>query len=449
MDKVELVYKKMQYLDLNDNDSVIVAVSGGADSMSLLHLLIRLRSEKNFKIVCAHVHHNARKESDDELIFVREYCIKNNVIFETKKIEEKLKGNFENEARTFRYNFFEELIKKYHAKFLFTAHHGDDLIETILMRIVRGSNIKGYSGFTEVLEKDTYSLIRPLISVTKDQIVQYNNKHSLSWVEDYTNKEDIHTRNRYRKYILPKLKEEDKNVHEKFLKFSNNLIECYNYIDKIVDEEINKIYVSQELNIKKYKKLDPFIQKNIMYKITREYYNYKVDLLNDKHIQAIINLINSKNANGYVVLPSNVIAVKSYDKFYFEKRKKDDSYSMLLEEDVYLPNGMIITKELESDMTNNYICRLNSKEIKLPLIVRTRQDGDFMYIKNLNGQKKIKDIFINEKVKIRDRKVWPIVTDSENNIVWLPGIKKSKYDKQKSEFYDIILKYQKGGDNNE
>ena len=129
---------------------------------------------------------------------------------------------------------------------------------------------------------------------------------------------------------------------------------------------------------------------------------------------------------------------------YFELIRDTDiisGYEMEFENYVELPNNHIIEKIEDTLDNSNFVCRLNSNEIALPLIVRTRKIGDKMYVKGLNGSKKIKDIFIDKKLSLHNRDSWPIVLDSKGNVVWIPGIKKSKFDKKKSEDYDIILKY--------
>jgi tRNA(Ile)-lysidine synthase len=106
-----------------------------------------------------------------------------------------------------------------------------------------------------------------------------------------------------------------------------------------------------------------------------------------------------------------------------------------------LPNNHSIELVDSIDNNSNFMCRLNSKEIALPLIVRTRRMGDRMFVKGLNGSQKVKDIFIDKKISMEERDSWPIVLDSQGNVIWIPGIKKSKFDKKSSEEYDIILKY--------
>ena len=138
-------------LGISYGDALVVACSGGPDSMALLHMLCRLKKALDIEIVCVQVNHNTgRAGQKEEQDFVMGYCRNNNIVFEGMTIEDYGDDNFHNEARTKRYNYFGEIVKKYNAKYLFTAHHGDDLTETILMRIVRGSTLRGYSGFSQI-----------------------------------------------------------------------------------------------------------------------------------------------------------------------------------------------------------------------------------------------------------------------------------------------------------
>ena len=238
---MENAYKFMlDELNLHYNESVVVAVSGGPDSMALLHLLVRIKQAIDITVICAHVNHNVRKESADELLFVEKFCMQHGVIFESMKIDDYGDDNFHNEARTKRYNYFKKIVHKYNAKYLFTAHHGDDLIETILMRIARGSTLRGYSGFSEILNMPDYTIVRPLIKVTKDEIIKYDKQHKINYVLDSSNQKDVYTRNRFRKYIVPGFKKEDKNIHTKFYKFSKTLLEYNNYIDRQVLKKIDR-----------------------------------------------------------------------------------------------------------------------------------------------------------------------------------------------------------------
>jgi len=187
-----------------DNNPVVVGVSSGPDSMCLLNLL----EQKTNKLVVCHINHNVRKESTTEEEYLKDYCQKHNLIFESMKITEYKETNFENEARKKRYNFYEEILSKYHSTKLFLAHHGDDQIETILMKIVRGSNLEGYAGIKEISKVKNYQIIRPLLKVTKEDIINYNKSHNITYFIDSSNTNTDYTRNRYRQKILPLLKEE-------------------------------------------------------------------------------------------------------------------------------------------------------------------------------------------------------------------------------------------------
>ena len=424
---------------IKENETVITATSGGPDSMALLSLLIKLSKTKKITIICAHVNHNLRKESQEEAIMVEKYANENNLIFEKMEINH-YEGNTENYARTQRYNFFEKLIKKYNASYLLTAHHGDDLTETILMRMVRGSSLKGYSGFQEITDKETYKIYRPLITKTKDELLNYVKTNNIPYAVDKTNFSEEYTRNRYRLNILPILKKENKSVHLKFLKFSETLKLYDDHINKEANEKLNKVYQNNNLNLKLFENEDELIKRKILYQILNNLYYKNISLITDNHVELILNIIESPRPNLKINLPNKVLVIKNYQNLYFTQNTEIKPYSFTFEDKVILPNNQILIKE-ETEDTSNYTIRLNSKELSLPLIVRTRQNGDKMEIKNLNGHKKIKDIFINEKISETARNSWPILTDQNNQIIWLPGLKKSKFDKQKHENYDIIIRY--------
>jgi len=430
-------------ISLKPGDVVVVGTSGGPDSMALLYILNEFKNIMDLKLVCAHLNHNKRAESDQEQAGLSEFCKKNKIIFECKKVEKWGDDNFENEARTVRYAFFEKLVEKYNAKYLMTAHHADDLMETILMRIVRGSTLKGYSGFSRIVDKGNYKIVRPLLTLTKSEIEEFCKKNKIKYFVDKSNFDLKYTRNRYRHELLPFLKNENPNVHKKFIKFSEILLENSNYINKEVDKVFNKVFQNGILDIEKFVVLDKIIQTNIIYTILEKIYGDDLLIIGDAHVDLLFNLINSNRSNSIVHLPNNVIAIKAYNELYFKYDEEEyEDYEIEISDLVNLPNGKIIEKiEDNINDNSNNIIRLNSKDINLPLYVRNKKDGDKIEVKGLNGSKKVSDIFIDKKIKTSDRHLWPIVLDSNNTIVWIPGLKKSKLDKKNSEEYDIILKY--------
>lgn len=435
--------KTLEFLNklLNLNDTIIVGISGGPDSMCLLHVLISLREKYKLNIICAHINHGLRIESNDEKNFVEKYCQQNNINFEYLKIKDYTNDKFtENEARRKRYAFFEELIKKYNAKYLMTAHHGDDLIETILMRIVRGSTLSGFIGIPKVSRNEKYKIVRPLLYLTKNDIYKYLENNNIPYVIDKTNESDKYTRNRYRKHMLPFLKKEEANVHLKFLKYSEEIEKYNRYINKIVEEKIKYIIEDNKIIIDKLLKEDDFIQEKVIEYVIKDIQKNDIFNINNKCMEKIIELLKNKS-NKEINLCDGYIARKSYNYLIIEKNKNKVDYKFELKKDINIMNKYKFELLEESHLKNNYIIRLNSEEINLPFYIRNKIDGDKIKVKNLKGTKKVKDIFIDSKIDLKKREEYPLLVDCNNNIIWIPGIKKSTFDKDINEKYDIIIKY--------
>lgn len=430
------------YFKFNKNDSIVVGCSTGPDSMALVDMLLKVRDKYDLSLIIAHVNHNLRKQSYEEAEYMKQYCEDNNIVFETMTIESYGDDNFHNEAHNIRYNYFESLVEKYHANYLMTAHHGDDLVETVMMRIVRGSNLNGYSGFKSVIDKGSYKIVRPLVYFTKEELKEYDEENNVKYYIDDSNDKDKYTRNRYRKYLLPFLKEEEKNVHLKFLKFSNTLDEANTYLEKEKNKAIERTILNNKIVVDQFIKEDIFMQKEILYHLLTIYYNDDLILINDRHIDLILNVINGKKSNCNINLPNDVIVSRSYN--VVELKKATDlisSYEIEIDNYTTLPNDHVIERVEEVSGNSNSICRLSSTDVTLPLTVRTRKIGDKITVKGMNKSKKVKDIFIDSKIPLAYRDSWPIVVDATGKIVWIPGVKKSIFDKSKDDNYDIILKY--------
>ncbi len=426
---------------LKDNTKIVLGLSGGPDSMCLFHVLNSLKDKYNLEIICAHVNHNTRKENQKERDFVKNYCLKNKAIFEEMTISEYKNNKFtESEAREKRYAFFDQVMQKYKASYLMTAHHGDDLIETILMRMVRGSNLKGYIGISKINKYHNYYVVRPLLLVNKKIIMEYLKENKIAYMMDNSNENEKYTRNRFRKHVLPELEKEDKNVYLKFLKYSEELEKTSNYLNKIIDKKIAKIYKNGKIYIDALMKEDDFIVDKILERVIENIQKEEIFNINDKSFQEIKKLL-TKNSNKKISLSDNFIARRSYNYLIIEKNKNIEDYEYVLNDEVNILNKYNIKIVKKSNDTSNNVIRLNSKEISLPLKIRNVKDGDKIKVKNLQGSKKIKDIFIDVKLDQVKRKEYPLVLDSKDNVIWLPGLKKSIFDKEISEKYDIILKY--------
>ena len=425
-------------LNIDDNifaTPIVVGVSSGPDSMCLLNIL----EKKTKDIIVCHINHNVRKESKKEEEYLKEYCKNHNLIFESMTITSYRESNFENEARKKRYAFYEEILKKYHSNYLFLAHHGDDLIETVLMKIARGSNIDGYAGIKKISKVKDYYIVRPLLGYTKEDIMKYNKDNNIKYYIDKTNEDTSYTRNRYRKNILPLLKEEDKDIHKKFLKYSNTLQEYSNYMQREIERHINKVYKNNTIYLDRLLELDQFLINNILYYILNNIYNNENNIITEKHIDSIISIIRSDKPNLSINLPYNKVIVKEYNKLFIKNNiNKVNDYKIELSDKIEI-NNLTIKKIKEINSNGNDVCRLNSNNIKLPLYLRNRKNGDTIILKGSNYHKKIKDIFIEKKIPLSKRDSYPLLVDSNDNILWIPNIKKSIFCCLNDENYDIIL----------
>ena len=410
LEKSYLYLKKI----LKENDTIVIGVSTGPDSMCLLSLLEKIKQEISINIVVAHVNHHVRKESQIEEKYIKEYCTNHNLTCEVANLK-PVKSNFEAEAHMFRYAFFKKLIIKNNANYLMTAHHGDDLVETIIMREIRGSSLKGYAGIALSENYEVYTLIRPLLFYTKDNILEYTKENNIKYFVDNTNFLDNHLRNRIRNDILPLL----------------------------------KVYNNNRLIIPVFLRQNQVIQERIIKLILKELYQDDINIITNVQTKNIISLINRTKPNETLLLPDNFIVEKNYNELIFRKKPTKlvqiDTKKHKLK-DVNKYNNQIIKIVGSSSDTSNFTTRLNSSELSLPLYIRTRTAGDKMTIKNMTGTKKIKDIFIDSKVPILKRNSWLLVCDSDDNVIWLPGLKKSKFDKEINEKYDIILMFVKEGE---
>ena len=320
------------------------------------------------------------------------------------------------------------------------------------MKIDRGSNLEGYAGIKEITYPNNYNnyyIIRPLLSITKEEIINYNKENNIKYFIDNSNYDTKYTRNRYRKNILPILKQENKNIHKSFYKYSKTLLEYDKYIKEETNNKITECYNKSSIDLNIFKKYHNFIQKQILYKLLSNIYNDKPNIIKEKHIISIINIINNKTPNLITNIPNNYIALKEYNKLYIKNNDyKNNDYKIEFNNITKL-DDWIIEKIDKSDKDGNDICRLNSKEIKFPLYIRNKKNSDTIELKGSNKHKKVSDIFIEKKIPVSKRNKYPILIDSNNNILWIPNLKKTKFNAKKDEFYDIILRYNERKENNE
>lgn len=226
---------------LQTGDTVIAGISGGPDSVFLLHFLKKLPS----KIVVAHVNHQLRKEAIKDASFVKKLCSPT-ILFAPltspiKSLSQKSKQGLEETGRKVRYEFFQKLAKKYHAKFIVTAHHADDNLETIILNFARGASLQGLTGMQEVekIQQNTL-LLRPLLQISKQQILEYLHHHKIPYCIDKSNDSLIYKRNFIRHKIVPLLKEINPSITKTLAENTRNLREINDYLDSQAQDWMKK-----------------------------------------------------------------------------------------------------------------------------------------------------------------------------------------------------------------
>ena len=292
----------IKYNMIQDSDKVVIGVSGGPDSMTLLNVLNNLREKLNIKIFVAHINHMIREEADSETEYVKQFCekIKVECFVKRIKVEEvakKLKIGTEEAGRNIRYDFFDEVAEKVGANKIATAHNSNDNAETVLMNILRGTSIAGLKGIEKIRDG---KYIRPLIECSRDKIEEYCAIENLDPKYDKTNNENIWTRNKIRNLLIPYLQKEfNPSIIDGINRLSTIATEYEQFLNKIVENKYQEllIYASdeQKTDTNLYKK--QFIKNKDEYHITQENqtmaYSKKV-VLNLKEFNKLDNVIKSK-----------------------------------------------------------------------------------------------------------------------------------------------------------
>jgi tRNA(Ile)-lysidine synthase len=440
---------------------VIVGVSGGPDSLTLLHYLWRKRDSWSLNLIAVHVDHMFRGEQSYlEAIFVKEFCHTLHIPFEWTQINvtdymKETGKSAQVAGRECRYEYFETMMRKFESDYLILGHHGDDQIETMLMRMTRGSSGKARAGIAITRPFSIGEIIRPLLAVNKEEIEQYCLMHELNPRRDPSNQKPYYSRNRFRLEVVPFLKNENPAVHEHFQRMSEELYQDEAFLEELTVKEMNKVLKSKDveeitLYTEKFLAIPLPLQRRGIQLILNYLYKVRPSSLSALHIDLIMMLIQSPHPSGRLDFPEGLHINRSYQlcEFHFTQRE-DEPFRFELEYpgSTQLPDGSTIQLDYvdtTKDIDGLDTCLLNPSEIEFPIIVRTRINGDRIQPKGMSGTKKIKDIFIDSKIPLKDRSTWPIVTDGTGSILWIPQLKVSNHE-SRHEALDsyLLLTYKK------
>lgn len=319
-----------KYNMINNGNKVVIGVSGGPDSMTLLNILNNLKEKLNIEIYVAHINHMIRKEADEETKFVQEFCNKIGVKFYLKKIDveseaKKLKIGTEEAGRNIRYEFFNEVLDKVKGNKIATAHNSNDNAETVLMNIIRGTSVSGLKGIEKVREN---KYIRPIIECNRSEIEEYCKEQRLDPKYDKTNLENIYTRNKIRNLLIPFIEKEfNPNIIEGINRLSNIAYEEEEYINKIVKKEFKRLLICVNkdekeckneiiLNMKEFNLLDNVIKsKLVLYTISKV--AGSATGIEKVHVDDIIKLCKNNIGNKFLIPKKGIKVYVKKGKIFF------------------------------------------------------------------------------------------------------------------------------------
>lgn len=446
---------------LTKNSTVLIAVSGGPDSMALLHFYQSIQEEWNLNLVAVSVDHQLRgSQSKADIEHVREFCKEWHVEFVTTAIDvlsykQENKVGTQVAARELRYQFFAEQMKLYQADYLAFGHHADDQIETMLMGFVRSTSPIALSGIPVKRAFASGYIVRPFLSVAKADLITYCSDHQIDVRIDLSNEDTTYTRNFFRKHLIPTMKEKNDNIHTTIQRLSEKLqsdeefirSQARNMIEKVIqlDDEQRKI----SFQIKRFKLYPLSLQRRGYHLILDYLYHHLPSNLSYVHEEAFFSLLEDHQGNGIIDFPHDLQIEKSYDWIIFSfsnQRPQNTAFQKVLHipSNLDLPNGskLIATYTDEPPKVDPYLWGSAVKDIDFPLYIRTREPGDRISWPGLNGSKKVKDVFIDEKIPRRDRDGWPLLVNAKGEVLWMMGLKKGGFiDQKEKESSYVQLKY--------
>lgn len=416
------------------NDGIVIGVSGGPDSMCLLHILIRLKEKYNLSIFATHLNHQFRgKEADKDAAYVEDICRKWGIPVYVKKIDvaayaKKVGVSDEEAGRIIRYNHYEEILNVEKANKIAVAHNLNDHIETIFINMIRGSGIEGLKGIEAVRD----NIIRPIIAVERKDIEKYCIDNEIDYRVDKTNLEPIYGRNKIRIELIPYIEE---NLNPNIIATLNRLSNIASIENDYIDIQTKKAFAKMAICFKNSVKYSIIRLNDLHPAIIRRVIRMGLEKLlgslkgiEYKHIEEIISLTKLKTG-ATVMLPGNITAYISYENLIIKNNidKEPESFCYKLQQDkdnTIEPLNIIVSisrlkiSEIGSLNKNPNEIYIDRDRIIGDLVIRNRVPGDTFSPIGLKGKKKLKDFFIDEKIPKEERGNILILADNVE-IIWV------------------------------
>ncbi|HCQ5685557.1 TPA: tRNA lysidine(34) synthetase TilS [Clostridioides difficile] len=419
---------------IQKGDKIVLGLSGGPDSVCLLHVLNRLKKDFNIEIYAAHLNHQIRGiEAQKDALYVSKLCEDMGIVFFVKSINvpkycENEGLSLEEGARKLRYEMFYEIKDKIKANKIAIGHNLNDQAETVMMRVMRGTGLKGLKGIDYIRDN---CIIRPILDVERNEIEEYCEAYNLNPRIDKTNLENIYTRNKIRLDLLPYMKDNfNSNVIESIVRMSNSLKSDNDYIEKEAEAKFREVSNIKEKGFVEIN-LDDFVclHDAIKVRVLRNSIKHilgDTNFVDQRHIEDIMSLEDNSKVNKMLTLPRNIFVYRKKDSIILTN---EEIVNEEIEFYYNVPsNGFIKIKELKQIIETQVMSIDRYKSMKLDnsskgfdfnkvkggIVIRSRRQGD--KIKLAMGSKKVKDLFIDLKIPREERCKIPIITDSEGII---------------------------------
>jgi tRNA(Ile)-lysidine synthase len=454
-----------KYHMLERGNMVIVAVSGGPDSVALLKALNIFSDEYRLTLIIAHLNHGLRgEESNNDEEFVRKLSESMGIEFEYKYIDisslRQRKGkSVEVIAREERYQFLAEVARKHKAHKIALGHHLHDQAETVLMNFIRGSGIEGLKGILPVRDG---IYIRPLLAITRQEILDFLEKEGIRFMIDSSNAQDFYLRNRIRHHLIPKLKEDYNPKIEEGLVHLAEIVRLEDEYMKTVLKEIMSGWEGNgesgeiRISITEFLLLHEAIQ-NRAIKTILQRFSPSGSGIGYVHVKSVMDLVRSRRPNGCLHLPFNIEVRREYNSLVIVRRKRQDGkplwalpcgrnrYFSFLDAgigqfsyDIAIPGrveilelGMTLVFDLLDKHPNSIhfngekIVYMDFEAMRFPLVIRNLRPGDRIQPLGMEGVKKLKCYFIDRKIPQRERRKIPLLVDGQS-VLWIVGMRLSE-----------------------
>lgn len=443
---MKTLFKVKRFIETNNllksGDKVLLAVSGGPDSMVLLDIMRNLSKIIDFEIAVAHINHQIRMDSHKDMQFVEAECKKLDIPFYGREIflfgaKKDKRKSLEQAAREHRYNALFSIAREIGFNLIATGHTKSDQAETILMRIISGTNTRSLSG---ILVKRDGMIIRPLLVLSRDEVMHYVQSHNIKFVEDVTNLDKKYLRNKIRLDLIPYIKKEyNPSLEDALCSLAEDAANLRTLVEEKLSLYLQKVKYDDDYSVATFSKKDFFLipvelKKYFLFEIISNLQTAK--RIDSENIRSAIDMILNSQGSRFYKLGPDLVIRSEYEKISIGRIPHiREIYSYISEyepmiikrEGIYKISWLDIEISFERGIheRKNYPqVFISLEKFNFPFIIRIFEDGDRIYSSYYKKNIKLKKIFINKKIPVRLRKVLPLIV-SQDEVLWIPGIMKS------------------------